>query len=96
MRFQTIVKPQSHALAPEVLDTDIDLMLAGHTHAMQFAVGRLSPSRFMYPEWSGLYMEGKQGLYVNVGLGYIGLMPLRFGAWPEITVITLKQLKMEG
>lgn len=49
----------------------------------------------MYPEWSGLYMEGKQGLYVNVGLGYIGLMPLRFGAWPEITVITLKQLKME-
>lgn len=79
----------------EVLDTDIDLMLAGHTHAMQFAIGRLSPSRFMYPEWSGLYMEGKQGLYVNVGLGYIGLMPLRFGAWPEITVITLKQLKME-
>lgn len=43
----------------EVLDTDIDLMLAGHTHAMQFAVGRLSPSRFMYPEWSGLYMEGQ-------------------------------------
>ena len=79
----------------EVLDTDIDRRLAGHTHAMQFAVGRLSPSRFMYPEWSGLYMEGKQGLYVNVGLGYIGLMPLRFGAWPEITVITLKQLKME-
>ena len=37
----------------EVLDTDIDLMLSGHTHAMQFAVGRLSPSRFMYPEWSG-------------------------------------------
>jgi len=49
----------------------------------------------MYPEWSGLYMEGKQGLHVNVGLGYIGLMPLRFGAWPEITVITLKQLKMK-
>lgn len=80
----------------EVLDTDIDLMLAGHTHAMQFALGRLSPSRFMYPEWSGLYMEGKQGLYVNVGLGYIGLIPIRFGAWPEITVITLKQLKMEN
>ncbi len=80
----------------EVLDTDIDLILAGHTHAMQFALGRLSPSRFMYPEWSGLYMEGKQGLYVNVGLGYIGLIPIRFGAWPEITVITLKQLKMEN
>ena len=91
MLFQTIVKPQPHALAPGS---------TRHGHrphaAMQFAVGRHSPSRFMYPEWSGLYMEGKQGLYVNVGLGYIGLMPLRFGAWPEITVITLKQLKMEN
>lgn len=76
----------------EVLDTDIDLTLSGHTHAMQFALGRLSPSSLMYPEWSGLYMEGSRGLYVNVGLGFIGLMPLRFGAWPEITVITLKKM----
>lgn len=80
----------------EVLDTDIDLMLAGHTHAMQIALGRLSPSALLYPEWSGMYKEGDQGLYVNVGLGLIGLIPMRFGAWPEITVITLKQLKMEN
>lgn len=78
----------------EVLGTDIDLTLSGHTHAMQFAIGRLSPSALMYPEWSGLYMEGSQGLYVNVGLGFIGLMPLRFGAWPEITVITLNKCRM--
>ncbi|WP_018336950.1 metallophosphoesterase [Butyricimonas synergistica] len=75
----------------EVLASGIDLTLSGHTHAMQFALGRLSPSALLYPEWSGLYTEGKQGLYVNVGLGYIGLMPLRFGAWPEVTVITLKK-----
>ena len=74
----------------EVLDTDIDLMLAGHTHASQFALGKLSAASLVYDEWSGMYKEGDKGLYVNVGIGYV-MMPFRFGAWPEITVITLKQ-----
>jgi len=74
----------------EVLDTDIDLMLAGHTHATQFAIGRLSFASLVYDEWSGLYKEENQGLYVNVGIGYV-MLPFRFGAWPEITVITLKK-----
>lgn len=75
----------------EVLpQSDIDLMLAGHTHAMQFAMGHHSPSSFIYPEWGGMYTEEERGLYVNVGVGYIGL-PFRFGAWPEITVITLQR-----
>lgn len=72
--------------------SDIDLMLAGHTHAMQLAIGHHSPSSFVYPEWSGMYKEGDQALYVNVGIGYVGL-PFRFGAWPEVTVITLKKEK---
>lgn len=75
----------------EVLpQSDVDLMLAGHTHAMQLSVGHHSPSSFVYPEWGGMYNEGERGLYVNVGVGFIGL-PFRFGAWPEITVITLRQ-----
>lgn len=75
----------------EVLpESDVDLMLAGHTHAMQFAMGHHSPSSFIYPEWGGMYTEEERGLYVNVGVGYIGL-PFRFGAWPEITVITLQR-----
>lgn len=73
-----------------LLESDVDLMLAGHTHAMQLAIGRYSPSSWVYPEWSGLYKEGTQGLYVNVGIGFVGL-PFRFGAWPEITVITLER-----
>lgn len=73
----------------EVLDTDVDLMLAGHTHATQFAVGRLSFAALAYDEWGGLYKEGNQGLYVNVGVGYV-MFPFRFGAWPEITVISLR------
>ena len=73
-------------------DTDIQLMLAGHTHDMQISVFGFSASQFIYPEHRGLYLEGGRGLYVNIGLGYV-LFPFRLGAWPEITVITLKQEK---
>ncbi len=75
----------------EVLpDTDIDLMLAGHTHAMQLELFGRSPAALKYPEWAGMYRDGEQSLYVNVGIGYVGL-PFRFGAWPEITVLTLHE-----
>jgi hypothetical protein len=73
----------------EVLPTtDIDLMLAGHTHGAQFMLFGWTPASWIYDEWGGMYQEGSQGLYVNVGIGFVGL-PFRFGAWPEITVITL-------
>jgi hypothetical protein len=71
---------------------DIDLTLSGHTHGMQFGVEtagfKWSPVKYMYPEWAGLYKEGKQMLYVNRGFGYLGY-PGRFGIRPEITLITL-------
>ena len=74
----------------EVLpDTDIELMLAGHTHAMQAIMFGHSLASLIYPEWGGMYTEGDRGLYVNIGIGYVGL-PFRFGAWPEITVLTLR------
>lgn len=73
----------------EVLpDSDIELTLSGHTHAMQMEIFGHSLASLIYPEWSGMYYEGKRALYVNVGIGYVGL-PFRFGAWPEITVIKL-------
>ena len=72
--------------------TDIDLMLAGHTHGMQFGVEvpgfRWSPVQYMYKQWAGLYQEGNQKLYINRGFGFIGY-PGRVGILPEITVITL-------
>lgn len=67
--------------------TTIPLTLSGHTHAMQFRIFGYTPSSFAYPECDGLYAEGKQSLYVNIGLG--GTMPMRIGATPEITLITL-------
>lgn len=73
----------------EVLpNSSIQLMLAGHTHAMQMILFGRSLSALKYPEWSGMYQEGERALYVNIGIGYVGL-PFRFGAWPEITVLTL-------
>jgi len=71
---------------------DIDLMLSGHTHGMQFGVElpgfKWSPVQFIYKQWAGLYEQGKQKLYVNRGYGFIGY-PGRFGILPEITVIEL-------
>jgi uncharacterized protein len=71
---------------------DVDLMLAGHTHGMQFGVElpgfKWSPVQYMYKQWAGLYAEGNQKLYINRGFGFIGY-PGRVGILPEITVITL-------
>lgn len=71
---------------------DIDLMLAGHTHGMQFGVEipgfKWSPVEYVYKEWAGLYEEGKQKLYVNRGYGFIGY-PGRVGILPEITLFEL-------
>ncbi|HET6254781.1 MAG TPA: metallophosphoesterase [Puia sp.] len=71
---------------------DIDLMLSGHTHGMQFGLDlpgfKWSPVQYVYKEWAGLYEEGKQKLYVNRGFGFIGY-PGRVGIMPEITVIEL-------
>ena len=69
-----------------------DLMLSGHTHAMQLKlkIGRWqwSPVQWMYPQWSGLYQRDERYLYVNEGLGYV-VYPMRIGSRPEITLITL-------
>ena len=68
---------------------NIDLTLSGHTHAMQFKVGNFSPSKWTYKEWGGLYEEGKMKLHVNTGTG--GNIAFRFGAYPQISLITLNQ-----
>ena len=69
---------------------DIDLMLSGHTHGMQFGLEnpyfKWSPVQWMYKQWAGLYEDGNQKLYVNRGFGFIGY-PGRVGIMPEITVL---------
>ncbi|MBR5892002.1 MAG: metallophosphoesterase, partial [Bacteroidaceae bacterium] len=70
--------------------TEIDLTLSGHTHGMQSSIAGWSVISHIYKEWMGLYREGNQSLYVNIGLGET-MFPFRIGAAPEITVITLKR-----
>ena len=82
--------------ANTLTNSNIDLMLAGHTHAFQMMLTlgqwRLSPARLRYKEWGGAYSEGGRWLYVNIGTGMVG-PPMRIGATPEITLITLKKKK---
>lgn len=71
--------------------TDIPLTLSGHTHGGQFEFFGLYIAAFIYKEYAGLYTEGAQQLYINLGLG--GTAPMRVGATPEITLIKLSSEK---
>ena len=71
-----------------------DLTLSGHVHAMQFKIrpwGRgWSPAAWLYEHWSGRYDDGRHTLYINDGTGCVAY-PMRLGAWPEVTLFTLKR-----
>ena len=73
-------------------DVRVPLTLSGHTHAMQIEVAGVSPAAMRYPTWGGLYADtdSLHQLYVNIGTGTVG-MPMRLGATPEITVLTLRR-----
>jgi predicted MPP superfamily phosphohydrolase len=84
----------SHWEAQVLNYPDIDLTLSGHTHGMQFGVNlpglKWSPVEYVYKQWAGLYEQGRQKLYVNVGLGFLGY-PGRVGFLPEITLFELRR-----
>lgn len=71
-----------------------DLTLAGHVHSMQMKIRifghSFSPAACLYEQWSGRYDADGRTLYINDGIGYVGY-PMRLGAWPEITLITLRR-----
>lgn len=84
----------SHWREQVIPQTDIQLTLSGHTHGMQVGVTSRffswSPVKLKYNEWSGLYREGDQYLYVNRGFGFLSF-PGRIGMPPEITLIVLRK-----
>jgi predicted MPP superfamily phosphohydrolase len=70
----------------------VDLVLAGHTHGGQVRLPGLGA--LILPPMGQKYVHGhfqfnKMQLYVNRGLGTVGL-PFRLNCPPEITVITLQ------
>lgn len=80
-------------------NTNIDLTLSGHTHAMQAMIKigdwKWSPAKYRYEQWGGPYQRmNKNGevtnLYVNIGTGAVGMPARLLSAYPEVTLITLK------
>jgi uncharacterized protein len=73
---------------------DIELTFSGHTHGMQWGIKLAGiPFSLAYltrKYWGGLYRSGNTILYVNTGLGTVG-MPWRLDMPAEITFITLKR-----
>lgn len=70
----------------------VSLMLSGHTHGGQIRLPAVGPLVLpiggkLFPE--GLYRLGRMQLYVNRGLGTVGV-PFRFDCPPEITLHTLR------
>jgi uncharacterized protein len=69
----------------------VDLMLSGHTHGGQMRIPLIGPLVLppmgkLYVE--GLYQVGHMQLYVNRGIGTVGV-PMRLNCPSEITEITL-------
>lgn len=87
--FKILLSHDPHHWRREVVGKKIQLTLAGHTHAGQLKIGKWTPARMVFKEWGGAYRIGEQMLYVSSGIG--GSFPFRLGAWPELTVITLKR-----
>jgi predicted MPP superfamily phosphohydrolase len=67
------------------------LMLAGHTHGGQIALTarNLNAARMETRYIAGPYRREDAFLYVSRGVG-VGAMPVRFGAPPEIDLLTLR------
>ena len=87
--FKILLSHDPHHWRREVVGKKIHLTLAGHTPAGQLKIGKWTPARMAFKEWGGAYRIGEQMLYVSSGIG--GSFPFRLGAWPELTVITLKR-----
>ena len=70
----------------------VDLMLSGHTHGGQIRlplIGALVLPPMGQRFVEGWFQLGTMGLYVNRGIGTIGV-PFRLDCPPEITLITLR------
>jgi predicted MPP superfamily phosphohydrolase len=66
--------------------------LSGHTHYGQISIPRLgwSLASMFLDHAMGAYRQGRSLLYINPGTNYWGL-PLRIGALPEVTIVTLRR-----
>lgn len=80
-------------VVPHPVGPSVKLMVSGHTHGGQVRIPGLGPINL--PAWGKKYVEGlfrfgDLQLYVNRGLGTVGV-PFRLNCPPEITLFTLRR-----
>lgn len=88
----TVALAHNPALWPALGKRGVALTLSGHTHYGQLSIPRLNwslASPFL-AHAMGHHRAGHSLLYINPGTNYWGL-PLRIGALPEVTVVTLRR-----
>jgi len=88
----TLALAHNPALWPELAARGVQLTLSGHTHHGQFSIPRLRwcvASLFVRLAM-GTHVQGGSFLYISPGSNYWGI-PLRIGAWPEVTLLTLER-----
>ena len=78
------------ALWPRLASRGVALTLSGHTHHGQISVGNWSLASAFLDLAMGSYQKDRATLYINPGTNFWGI-PLRLGAWPEVTLVTLRR-----
>lgn len=77
----------------DLLEERIELVLSGHTHGGQVNMPLVGapylPSKYGQKYKAGLVRDGLRQTYITRGVGTL-IMPVRFNALPEATVLTLK------
>jgi len=97
--FFNIVFSHVPDVVDDILDYNVDFMIAGHSHGGQVNIGQVRTSyhrSVFFPPYARNYVRGtyffdntaNTVLHVNSGIGTT-MLPLRFMAPPEITFITI-------
>jgi predicted MPP superfamily phosphohydrolase len=80
--------------AERIKTTKIDLVLSGHTHGGQVTLFGLwapfIPSGYGEKYKTGIIKTDYTEVLVSNGVGYVGYLPVRFFARPQIVVVELK------
>ena len=91
-----IVLAHEPDIVNNILESDFDLMLSGHTHGRQINISLFDD--LILPQYGREYIHGlypfstprDAQLYVTAGIGMTQL-PLRFASPPELTILTLRR-----
>ena len=88
----TVALAHNPALWPQLAQRGVRLTLSGHTHYGQLSIPHMgwSLASLFLEHAMGSHVRGQSMLYINPGTNYWGL-PLRIGALPEVTLVTLRR-----